>query len=287
MRRSPRNALLGALAFGGALLVTWAVFSQMAIGRSLDTAALSGFADLSRPRLVPIANAIASLAHPESYALLGAGLCALALARERPRIALAIPLILLAASGTTEVLKQVLAAPRFVATLGPSGQAANSSFPSGHATASMALALCAVLAVGPRFRPLAAAMGGMFAIAVSYSILILQWHFPSDTLGGFLVAAAWTLAGVAALWAADQRWPARTGRAAVSRAREAIAPAAVIAPTAIAVCAALLCAAAVALARPHATLVFADVHTVFVAGALTIGALGVALAIGLALTLRR
>jgi membrane-associated phospholipid phosphatase len=287
MRRSPRNALLAAFLFAGALLLTWAISSQTSMGRWLDTAALSGFADLSRPRLVPILNAIASLAHPESYALLGLALCALALARERPRIALAIPLILLAASGTTEVLKQVFAEPRFIATLGPSGHIADASFPSGHATASMALALCGVLAVGPRLRPLAAAVGAAFAIAVTYSILILQWHFPSDTLGGFLIAGAWTLVGVAGLWAADRRWPAHTGRAAVLRAREAIAPSAVVAPTAAAVAGAVLCAGLVALARPHAVLAFANLHTVFVAGALAIGALGLALAIGLALTLRR
>jgi membrane-associated phospholipid phosphatase len=286
MRRSPRNALFGALVFVGALLLTWAISSQTSIGSWLDTAALSGFADLSRPRLVPTLNAIASLAHPESYALLGAALCALALARERPRIALAIPLILLAASGTTELLKQLFAEPRFIATLGPSGQIADASFPSGHATASMALALCGVLAVGPRLRPLAAAVGAAFAIAVTYSILILQWHFPSDTLGGFFVAGGWTLAGVAALWKADQRWPARTGRDAL-RARVAIAPAAVVAPTGVALAGTLLCAGAIALARPHAALAFANLHTVFVAGALAIGALGMALAIGLALALRR
>jgi len=39
--------------------------------------------------------------------------------------------------------------------------------------------------------------------------LILAWHMPSDVLGGYLVAALWTALAVAALRAADRRWPAR------------------------------------------------------------------------------
>jgi membrane-associated phospholipid phosphatase len=287
MRRSPRLALLGALAFVGALACTWLVSFLLPFGRRLDSAALSGFADLSRPALVPIINAIASLANPKSYVLVGAALSAVALARERPRTALAVPVILLAASGTTEVLKHLLAAPRLVESVGTHGHVADAAWPSGHATASMALALCGVLAAPPRLRPLAAAVGAGFAIAVSYSILILQWHFPSDALAGFLVAAAWTLLGVAALWAADRRWPARTARDAVLRAREAITPSAVVAPTAGAVGGALVCATLVVLVRPHAVLAFADAHTTFVLGAAAIGGLSVLLAIGLALTLRR
>src|SRR5918911_585475 len=67
------------------------------------------------------------------------------------------------------------------------------------ATAAMTLALCGVMVTPPRLRPSAAALGGGFAVAVSYSILMLAWHFPSDVLGGFLVAALWTLLAVTAL----------------------------------------------------------------------------------------
>ena len=63
----------------------------------------------------------------------------------------------------------------------------------------MSLALALVLAVPARRRPLAAALGAVFAVAVSYSFLTLGWHYPSDVLGGFLVAVIWAqlaLAGV-------------------------------------------------------------------------------------------
>ena len=49
----------------------------------------------------------------------------------------------------------------------------------------------------------------MFAVAVGCALLILAWHMPSDVLGGYLVAALWTALAVAALRAADRRWPPR------------------------------------------------------------------------------
>ena len=44
-----------------------------------------------------------------------------------------------------------------------------------------------------------------FAVAVSYSFLELGWHYPSDVLGGFLIATVWTLLGIAALSLYEQR----------------------------------------------------------------------------------
>lgn len=49
-------------------------------------------------------------------------------------------------------------------------------------------------------------------------MLVLGWHFPSDVIGGFLVAAGTALLVLAALRTADERWPERTGRDAVRRA---------------------------------------------------------------------
>jgi hypothetical protein len=145
----------------------------------------------------------------------------------------------------------------------------------------MSLALCAVLVASARWRPLVAALGAVFAVAVGYSTLVLVWHFPSDVLGGFLVATLWTTLGIAALWAAGARWPERAGREAALRVGEALTP------SALAVGAATACAAALALARPDATLAYAQAHTVFVVGGLAIAALGATLAATLAVALRR
>src|SRR5207237_6468526 len=77
--------------------------------------------------------------------------------------------------------------------------ALKASFPSGHATVAMALAL-AVVVVSPRVlrAPLAVA-GAVYAAAVGISLVALGWHYPSDVLGGFIVAAAWSAAAVAVL----------------------------------------------------------------------------------------
>src|SRR5437764_3057436 len=53
-----------------------------------------------------------------------------------------------------------------------------------------------------RSGPAVAVLGALFAAAVAYAILIIAWHFPSDVLGGFFVAATWVLLAVAALLAA-------------------------------------------------------------------------------------
>ena len=68
--------------------------------------------------------------------------------------------------------------------------------PSGHTTAVMSLALALVIVSPPRLRPLAAAAGGLLTVATVFSLLVLGSHYPSDIVGGLLVATAWA-----------RRWP--------------------------------------------------------------------------------
>jgi membrane-associated phospholipid phosphatase len=282
MMRQPRIALLGALACLVALVAVWVSAHLAAFGRSLDTATLLGFVDLHSPRIDQLASDVGQLADPRPFLVAGAVLVAVALARGRPRTAAALPVILLGANVTTQLLKPALADPRVTSAIADTHiQAA--SWPSGHSTGAMSLALCAVLVSSPRRRPLVAALGGIFAVAVGYSTLVLAWHFPSDVLAGFLVATLWTTLGVAALWAAADRWPERAGRGreTVLRVGEAVTPSALTAAAATA------CAGAVALARPDATLAYAQAHTVFVVGAVAIALLGATLAAALAVALRR
>jgi hypothetical protein len=156
-----------------------------------------------------------------------------------------------------------------------------SSWPSGHATAAMSLALCAVLVAGARWRPMLAAAGAAVAVAVSFSFLTLVWHYPSDVLGGFLVAATWTLVGVCAVWTADARWPRRATRRSSApvrlTARQALGPPVAAALGAVALVGLVL------LARPHTVIAYAHAHKTFVVGAAALGGLGLALATGLML----
>ncbi len=86
-------------------------------------------------------------------------------------------------------------------------QTASPSFPSGHATGSMAFFLSVYLVVSrlvPRWRPLAALVGTVMVLGISASRLYLQVHYPSDILAGLSLSAAWVL-GVNALYTYHSR----------------------------------------------------------------------------------
>jgi hypothetical protein len=194
------------------------------------------------------------------------------------------------ASTTTELLKPLVGHPRTSEWLDSGAGAAVASWPSGHATASMMIGLAAVLVAPRRLRPLVALLGTGLAIGVSYSILVLGWHFPSDVLGGFLVAGCWTSVTLAALWSAEARWPERTARRAVGRAAagagDLLAPEGILAPAAIL---ALSAGAAVGLIamRGHVLAAYGTSHLSFVAGAAAIAALAATLATAITVALRR
>jgi membrane-associated phospholipid phosphatase len=268
-RRSGPPLLLAAA--GLVLLALTGVLAKLVpITQQGDAHTLNGFVGLNAPRLTGKLDTIAHLADPAPYALCGLALTLVALIRGRWRVALAIPLLFGVTGATTESLKHLLASPRVDEWLGAS-QISAVSWPSGHSTAAMTMALCAVLAAPPRLRPTVAALGGAFAIAVAYAILTLGWHFPSDVFGGYLVAGTYVLLAVALIAAAEQRWPSRHGAEGVTRDVDLLPALGV----------ALLAAGAalgLALARPHALVGYAASHTTFVVGALAIAALGVVLA---------
>jgi membrane-associated phospholipid phosphatase len=278
MPRRAVYAMAGAAVAAVLLLITWYLAFHVSFFREEDAKILSGFAGLHRPRSASIASFVAQLCNPNPYVYLCAAVVLVALLRRRPGVALVI--VIFGANTTTQVLKPLLAAPR--PPVSGIWAIAPASWPSGHATAALSLALCAVLAAPARIRPAVAAIGAVFAVAVSYSFLTLTWHYPSDVFGGFLVATAWTLMGIAALLVVRARrgidLGGETPRASL---REALRP------PAAALLGALLLGALVALARPHQVIAYAQSHTAFVVGAASIGALGLMLATGVMLALRR
>jgi membrane-associated phospholipid phosphatase len=226
MASRPRTFLVGA----GWCAVAFAVLLVLAYawegGRSLDARALHGFIDLQRDTAADSVNSIAMLGNPAQVGLMAAALAAVALARGRPRIAIAVIALLAATSVSSQLLKALLAYPRYEGLI-DGGHVSPAAFPSGHATAAMSIALAAVLVAPPRARPLAALLGTAFALSVAFAIVTLGWHFPSDVVGGFLLATGWALVTAAALRAAGDRWPEHSGRtragAALQRAADAAA----------------------------------------------------------------
>jgi membrane-associated phospholipid phosphatase len=278
MSRRPFFLLALAFASAGAAVAVW-VAAFLPRGRVLDAGALQAFTGVARPPLEPSIAGVAVLADPLPFALGGALLVALALLRRRPLMALAVPAILGAANVTTQVLKPALANPRPIEVRGIELAYAG-SWPSGHATAAMSLALCCVLVVGPQLRAPAAVLGAVYAAAVGISLVALGSHYPSDVLGGFLVAASFTLVGAAALAALEARRPPRAARARP--------PAPLSVPALAASVAVLLaCAGAAVVVRAPGMTVSALQHPTAIAAGAGIAALGLALTAGLALVLRR
>ena len=266
---------MAAAAAGGIALLRWLAFDVEAVHRR-DALALHDFMGLDRPLTHHAANFVADLANPLEFGLIGTLIIAVALLRRRPGLALAAGAILLGSAVTTDkLLKPALATPRFDGALSWH-QIDGQAFPSGHATASMALALSAVLVVGPRLRPLVVGIGALFAIAVSYSLLSLGWHYPSDVLGGYLVAAGWTGLAVAGL---------SLGGSPVAD-RRAIARVDWVPALAVLVLVAALAVVGVALVSPNRAFDYLRTHEVLAATAAMIAASGVAVAGGLALLLR-
>jgi membrane-associated phospholipid phosphatase len=292
--RRARMALIGAAIGVVMLAVTWYVSHYVGFIRHADVSILTGFAQLNRPRLDRLTNFIATLCNPERYVFLALIPLALAIARRRFGVAAMIAVVLLCANETTQLLKPLLVAPRDPVPWSPIGEA---SWPSGHATASMTLALCTVIAAPARWRPAVAAAMVAFALAVCYSFLELGWHYPSDVFGGFLVAATWTLIGIAGLSMYEAR-AGVGGRDAVTAepARAAsppLGPASgvsvgrALAPMGALLGAVAVCIGLVVLARPEPVIDYARGHEWFVLGAGAIGALGLMIASGLTLMLRR
>jgi membrane-associated phospholipid phosphatase len=204
-RRPRRSSAIGALGVAGvcllALALVWSIAEHVP-----GAQALRDFTQLGRPRVDDVGNFLIHLLEPLLFIIWGIGLVLVAIARARPRVAFAVAAVMALAPFTSERLKPLLAHPHVqigAVHIGPA------SWPSGHSTAALTLVLCAVLVTPRRLRPLVAVLGGLFALAVGCSLLILAWHMPSDVLGGYLVASLWTALAVAALRAAERRWPTR------------------------------------------------------------------------------
>ena len=256
---------------------------QWDAGRSLDLRGLTGFVAADDGSRETLATWLGGLGDPPAVALMAVGLAGLAAARGRPRVALAVLLLIALTSVSSQLLKELLAHPRPQApgldfTLGPE------AFPSGHATAAMSVALAAVLAAPRRARPAAALLGALLALAVGASVVAGGWHFPSDVVGGYLLATGWALVLAAGLTEADRRFRAtdRWAATVAGRVFDQIAAGGLgLAALTGAACTALLAIALLA-ADPGGATGFARDHTTSVAVAVGVASAALALPAALA-----
>ncbi len=217
MAPNVRAPLVACLACAGGFVLLAALVFGFGPVQHADAALLARLIEPGT-RVDSLAADVAKLGDPAALLLLLALACGIALARRQPRGALAALALVAGANLTTQLFKALLAHPRFQAILG-SEQLASNTFPSGHATAAASIAIAFLFVVPRDLRLLTAVIGACLVVAVGCSVMALAWHYPSDVLGGILVAAGWGFAALAGLRATES---APRGRRAQLPRRAAI-----------------------------------------------------------------
>lgn len=258
-------------AFGLLLFLAY----EVGPARWLDAAALDGFASLGdHDRLYRAGDAVVHAMDPAPFAAMAAAILIFALIARGIRHAAAAALLLAGANVSSQVLKPLLAHPRDLSGWHHIHQLQAQAFPSGHTTAAMSLALAAVLVAPHALRPLVAAITGAGVLIVSISLLVLNWHWPSDVVGGQLLATTWCCVALAALRWTQARWPERGGMR--QAARDAMVVPGRIA-TAVLGLLALAFAIGIAANRSDAVKAYAHEHTAAVAVGIAVATSALAL----------
>jgi membrane-associated phospholipid phosphatase len=218
LRREVRTPLAGCLVCAVGFAILAVLVHKSGSVEHFDAVLLGHFAERGS-RTGSVAAAIVLLGDFGALLPLLGIACGIALARHRPRAALAALFVVAGANLTTQLFKALLAHPRFQALLGAEQIGAN-SFPSGHSTAVASIAIAFAFAVPREWRAAVALIGTGLIVAVGCAVMALDWHYPSDVLGGILVAAGWGLAALAGLRAtrggSRRRSPQLGSRAAIS-----------------------------------------------------------------------
>jgi membrane-associated phospholipid phosphatase len=186
-----RRALVSALAAVLGLLVTGVLSLGSPLVQGVDNAMAGHLLELRQGALGNVALTVVHVCDRAPYTLLGLFLVAVAIVRGCWLLGCVLPLVLLGSVLTTETLKPIVATQRGAPWLNP--QVAAASWPSGHATAALTLALCAVLVTPARLRRAVALLGTVFVCALAWATLVFGGHLPSDLIGGYLVSVLWGL----------------------------------------------------------------------------------------------
>jgi membrane-associated phospholipid phosphatase len=185
-----------AVVCGLLLVALYVIVVRTHRGQTIDDAAVDG-----RTTRAAVLTATARVLNTISIASLALGSAAImmvAIARRRPHLAVTAGIVILGANVTTQLLKDVvLKRPDLVGRPDPLGL--TNTFPSGHSTVAMSLAVAFILVVPARAR-FAAALGGLaYATLVGAGTVTAGWHRPSDVIGAYLVVMVWAGAAVALL----------------------------------------------------------------------------------------
>lgn len=210
-RRITYPLIAAAACLGGVIVVAFFVY-KVGAAEHLDATVLKHVSAPHGGLRFDLATVVAHLADPVPLLLMLLGLVALGLRWGRRREVFAGVAVVLGANLTTQVLKNLLEHHRWQDFLSED-QPWSNAFPSGHTTAAVSIAIALLLIVPPRLLPRAVPIAIAFAAAVGLAVVVIEWHYPSDVIGGTLVASAWGLAALAWLRFRASREPAREAQA--------------------------------------------------------------------------
>ncbi|HET6831474.1 MAG TPA: phosphatase PAP2 family protein [Solirubrobacterales bacterium] len=189
--RLPGPLVLLALASGIAVIAIYFLVVRTYWGQRLDEHAFVGH-DFFTSREAQ-ADSFLRIVSIGSLILATTLVAAVAAIRRRPRLALLAAASIAGSILCTEVLKHVvLERPPIIVS-----NIVDNSYPSGHTTIGMGVAVAAMLVVPRRLLWPTAFGAGLFGSAFGVAVVAAGWHRPSDAVGAFCVVIA-----VAALCAA-------------------------------------------------------------------------------------
>jgi membrane-associated phospholipid phosphatase len=192
LRALPRGLVALAVAAAAAVLALYLLVVRTYWGQRLDEHAFVGH-DFFASRAAQ-ADSFLRIVSFGSLVLAVVLVAAVAIVRRRPRLALFAAASVGISVLTTEILKHfLLDRPQLVPSY-----IFDNSYPSGHTTVGMAVAVAAMLVVPRRLLIPTAVGAGLFGSAFGVAVVAAGWHRPSDAVGAFLVVIA-VAAGCAAL----------------------------------------------------------------------------------------
>lgn len=187
--------------------VLYLVAVRTGIGQRLDDAVVSGRAE---QRSWFRWSVVARLTRRSGLVLLAGAALAFgwALSRRRFAQAAAAAMVIGGSFATSEMLKKAVLDRPSLDTTYPFN-----SYPSGHATVAVAVAVGLILVAPQLWRGTVALVVGAPATMVANGTLAIGWHRPSDAIGASLVVLAWSAATFAVLTLLGGASRARPGRA--------------------------------------------------------------------------